>query len=305
MKTPKYLTAGDTIGIVAPARKVSEKELSAAVKVFRSWGLQIALGKNLFGSSDQFSGTDTGRAADLQYMFDHPEIRAIICARGGYGTVRVVDMLDFSQFKKNPKWIAGFSDITVLHAHINERIGVETIHSMMPLNITGGKKMLPRALALETSRKALFGERISYHVLAHPLNRNGSASGIIVGGNLSVLYSLSGSVSDINAKEKILFIEDLDEYLYHIDRMMVNLDRAGKLSEINALIVGGMTEMRDNKIPFGKTAEEIISDIVKKYSFPVCFGFPAGHIDDNRALILGRTVSLDVRPSGVTLEFQQ
>jgi muramoyltetrapeptide carboxypeptidase len=304
MISPPALRSGDTIGIVATARKISEKELRPAIKMFQNWGLNVITGKNMFGHLDQFSGTDEERTADLQSMLDDRNINAVVFARGGYGTVRIIDRIDFGKFQKHPKWLAGFSDITVIHAHVQQNLGIETLHSMMPVNIVNGKKMIFRAGALESMRKALFGEKLSYRADAHPLNREGRAMGEIVGGNLSVLYSLSGSVSDIDTTGKIFFLEDLDEYLYHIDRMMVNLDRAGKFNKIKGLVIGGMSEVRDNKIPFGKTAEQIVSDIVKKYKFPVCFGFPAGHVDDNRALILGRPAELIISKTVAKLVYK-
>lgn len=302
--TPPYLAPGNTIGIVATARKILPRELTAAIRTFQNWGLKVILGKNIYGEHHQYSGTDKERAADLQSMLDDPDIRAVVIARGGYGTVRVIDHIDFSGFIHKPKWIVGFSDITVLHSHIHQRFGIETIHAMMPLNMVGGKKMIARKEALESLHRALFGERLEYQIPTHSLNRPGKAEGQLTGGNLSVLYSLSGSVSDIDTEGKILFLEDLDEYLYHIDRMMVCFDRAGKLKGINGLVIGGMTKMKDNKVPFGKTAEEIVADVVKKYKFPVCYGFPAGHMDDNRALILGRKVQLNIGGKRVHLKFQ-
>jgi muramoyltetrapeptide carboxypeptidase len=303
MICPPSLKPGNKVGIIAPARKVSFKELEPAIKVFNSWGLETILSPHLLGSCNQYSGTDEERTADLQAMLDHPEIRAIFCARGGYGTLRIIDQLDFSKFCKKPKWIVGFSDITVLHAHIQQNFSIETLHAMMPLNIISGKKMQKRMLALESLRCALFGQKLKYNTEPHPLNLKGSAEGILIGGNLSLLYAISGSISEPDTRDKILFIEDLDEYLYHIDRMMMNLKRSGKLSHIKGMIVGGMTEMKDNKIPFGKTAEEIISEEVKDFDFPVCFNFPAGHMDDNRALILGRNVKLKVNKKETVLEF--
>jgi muramoyltetrapeptide carboxypeptidase len=288
MIIPTYLKKGDKIGIVATARKISEAELEPALKIIEENGLVPVLGKYLFHSYHQFSGTDAERCADLQAMLDDKSIKAIFVARGGYGTVRIIDKIDFSNFKKNPKWIVGYSDITVLHAHINKVLGISTLHATMPINF------LQDAYATETLFKALFGEKLHYEFAAHKLNRKGKVEGELVGGNLSILYALSGSISDINTNNKILFIEDLDEYLYHIDRMMVNLKRSGKLSNLKALIVGGMSDMKDNLIPFGKTAEEIIAEHVEEYSYPVCFGFPAGHIKNNYALKMGAIAKLNI-----------
>lgn len=287
---PPYLKKGDTIGIIACARKISREEMDPVIEILKGWGLKVELGKNLFNGDCQFSGTDAERAEDLQTMLNDASIKAVISARGGYGTMRIIDKIDFTAFQKNPKWLVGYSDITVLHSHIHT-LGIETLHATMPINFHKD------AEALETLRKALFGEKIKYEISSHPLNRIGIAEGELVGGNLSLLYALAGSVSDIDTTGKILFIEDLDEYLYHIDRMMMNLKRSGKLSHLAGLVVGGMSDMKDNAIPFGKTAEEIILDAVKEYNYPVCFHFPAGHIDKNLALYLGRKAKLEVTTS--------
>ncbi|MBN8696702.1 MAG: LD-carboxypeptidase [Bacteroidetes bacterium] len=282
---PEFLKKGDKIGIVACARKISKEELQPAIDILQNWGLEVVLGKNVFNAEHQFSGTDEERAADLQSMLDDTSIKAVISARGGYGTVRIIDKLNFSTFKKHPKWIIGYSDITVLHSHIHN-MGIQTLHATMPINFKVNEE------ATETLRKSLFGEKIHYSFEPHALNKNGKAEGILVGGNLSLLYALCGSNSDIDTNGKILFIEDLDEYLYHIDRMMMNLKRSGKLSGLTGLIVGGMSDMKDNTVPFGKTAEAIILDAVKEYNYPVCFHFPCGHIDRNVAIILGKKVEL-------------
>jgi muramoyltetrapeptide carboxypeptidase len=294
MITPQYLRPGDKIGIVAPARKIVLGEIQAAIKTFEDLGLEVVLGHNLLKSNHQFSGTDAERAEDLQILLDRPDIKAIIAARGGYGTLRIIDMLDFTTFKKHPKWMVGYSDITVLHAHI-QSFGIESLHATMPINFY---KNGPDDPAVTSLINALFGKHISHNYIPaganKQLNRTGACKGELVGGNLSILYSLSGSLSDLNTKGKILFIEDLDEYLYHIDRMMHQLDRSGKLKDLKGLIVGGMTQMKDNTIPFGRTAEEIIFDSVKKYDYPLCFDFPAGHVADNKALIMGRLVEFSV-----------
>lgn len=298
--TPPYLKPGDKIGIVSTARKITREELQPAVECFNKEGFEIVFGKNLFKEQNQFSGTDDERAEDFQRMLDNPEIKAILCARGGYGTVRIIDKLDFTSFKKNPKWICGFSDVTVLHSHIEKKFGIETIHSIMPVQL---KKLGGESEAAKTLVKSLKGGLLNYKFPAHELNREGNTKGVLVGGNLSILYSLLGSVSDIDTAGKILFIEDIDEYLYHIDRMMMALKRAGKLDKLKGLVAGGMTDMKDNTVPFGKTAEEIIVDAVREYAYPVCFNFPAGHIDNNCAIYLGRKVELDVGTNHSSLIF--
>jgi len=292
---PQFLKKGDKIAIIASARKISKEELEPAVRILKNWGLEVVFGKNLFNADHQFSGTDTERAADLQEMLDDASVKAIISARGGYGTVRIIDMIDFTKFKQQPKWVVGYSDITVLHSHIHN-MGIQTLHATMPINFTKHEE------ATETLRKLLFGETINYTFESHSLNRTGNAEGILVGGNLSLIYALCGSSSDIDTSNKILFIEDLDEYLYHVDRMMINLKRSGKLSKLAGLVVGGMSDMKDNAIPFGKTAEEIILDAVKEYRYPVCFNFPCGHIDKNLAITLGKKMSLNVSKENSNLK---
>jgi muramoyltetrapeptide carboxypeptidase len=300
MITPPYLKPGDKIAIVATARKITKEELQPALKKFMEWGFEVVLGKNIYAQENQYAGSDEQRLFDLQQMLDDPSVKAIICARGGYGTVHFIDRIDFSAFIKNPKWIVGYSDITVLHSHIHSNFQIETIHATMPLNFPSDGTDNE---ALLTLRKALTGEKLSYTLKNDSLSRQGKVEGILVGGNLSLLYALSATPSDISTSGKILFIEDLDEYLYHIDRMMLQLKRSGKLKSLTGLIVGGMTEMRDNMVPFGKTAYEIISDAVKEYDYPVCMGFPAGHTEDNRALIFGRKITLIVNESETNISF--
>ena len=301
MKTsPPFLKPGDSVGIVAPARKISHPELEPAIAIFKTWGLKVILGDNIFKSDNQFSGTDDERAADFQKMLDNNDIKAIFCARGGYGTVRIIDLLDFSNFIKSPKWIVGFSDITVIHSHIQNICGIETIHAAMPINFSTPD--FSKA-TLTSLKDTLFGETLKYKIKGHPFNKEGTAQGILVGGNLSVLYSLLGSVSDIKTENKILFIEDLDEYLYHIDRMMMCLKRAGKLKDLSGLIVGGMNKMNDNTVPFGKTPYEIINEILKDYSYPVCYNFPSGHIKDNRSLIMGKKLDIQILKSKASINF--
>ena len=294
---PSTLQQGDKIGIISTARKINEEELVFAKKTIESWGLKVVFGNNLFHEHNQFAGTDKQRAADLQQMMDNPDIKAIICARGGYGTVRILDLIDFSGFQEKPKWIAGYSDVTALHYTLHN-LNIASLHSTMPINFSNNTNN-----SLESLKKALFGKLISYNFLENNLNRIGNAKGQVVGGNLSVFYSLLGSNSDINTDGKILFLEDLDEYLYHIDRMMTNLKRNGKLSNLAGLIVGGMSKMNDNTIPYGKNATEIIAESVSEYDYPVAFNFPAGHIDNNNTLILGQTASLKVNQNYSNLTF--
>ena len=292
----KDLNIGDKIGIISTARKISLEELNPSIKLLEEWGLKVVFGKNLFEEDNQFSGTVAQRSSDLESMIDDDSIKAILCARGGYGTVQIIDKVDFSHLIKNPKWIIGYSDVTVLHSHLHQ-LGITSLHATMPINF---EKNTPKAL--ESLKSALFGLGNLTEINHHHFNRFGKVEGEIVGGNLSILYSLLGSGSDINTDGKILFIEDLDEYLYHIDRIMMNLKRNGKLKNLKALIIGGMSDMNDNTIPFGKTAEEIILEYIKEFDFPVCFNFPAGHLDDNRTLVFGKECTLEINENGVILK---
>jgi muramoyltetrapeptide carboxypeptidase len=287
MITPPYLKKGDTIAIVATARKNIDDNLAFAKDLLTSWGLNVKVGSTIGLDLNQLAGTDEQRAQDFQDQMDNQNIKAIWCVRGGYGTVRMLDLLDFTKFKLKPKWVIGFSDVTVLHNHMNT-MGFKSIHGIMPVSSKATED------AKESLRISLFGEKLKYEIDTHPMNRMGKASGELVGGNLSILYSLLGSPSAINCDDKILFIEDLDEYLYHIDRMMINLRRNGCLESIKGIIVGGMTKMKDNDIPWGKDALQIIDDVTKKYKIPVIYNFPAGHVSDNRALIMGNKVSISV-----------
>lgn len=296
---PPFLQAGDSIGIVAPARKVSKEEMGPAIQFLENAQLKVSFGEHLFAADNQFGGTDKERANDFQAMLDNPEIKAILCARGGYGSVRIIDRLDFGTFMQHPKWVCGFSDITVFHSHIHTQCHTATLHSTLALNIPQNT-----STANSTFLDALFGKKITHAFPSHPLNRTGLASGEMVGGNLSMLYSLLGSPSDINTDGKILFIEDLDEYLYHIDRMIMNLKRNGKFDHLAGLVVGAMSDMHDNTIPFGRTAEEIIAEHCSEYDFPICFGMPAGHINDNRTLIFGQAMTLDVNDASTLLSNQ-
>ncbi len=295
-KLPPYLHAGDKILLIATARSVSEADMLPALHQLRSWGFEIETGPHLYSKYNQFAGTDDERCSDLQWALDHPQAKAIIIARGGYGTMRIIDRISFKGYKKYPKWVAGYSDITALHNSLYNQ-GFCSIHGTMPVNFTRNE------IATLSLKNVLCGEKVLYQINTHPLNRSGKAEAEIVGGNLSLLYALNGSSSAIDLSGKILFIEDLDEYLYHIDRMMLSLRRAGKLKKLAALVVGGMSDMRDNDIPFGETALEIIRRNVEEFDFPVCFNFPAGHIDNNRAFYHGRKCVLRVTESDVEFTY--
>jgi muramoyltetrapeptide carboxypeptidase len=297
MTIPPYLSPGDTIAIIATARKISREELNPAIKTFKDAGYEVELGHNIFKQHNQFAGTDEDRLEDLQWALDDENVKAVVIARGGYGTLRLIDGVDFTQFREKPKWIVGYSDVTVLHSHIHAHYKIQTLHATMPINFPKNEEAVSSVL------QALSGKLYSHSFDPHPLDRKGKTEGILIGGNLSLLYALSASASDINTTGKILFLEDLDEYLYHVDRMMMNLKRSGKLKDLAGLVVGGMSEMKDNAIPFGKTAEEIIIDAVSEYEYPVCFNFPAGHIDRNLAVYLGKSIKLDIGEKNNLIHF--
>ncbi len=298
-KTPTYLIPGDTVAITCPAKKLP-RDILEAVKLLESWRLNVILGETVNASWHQFAGDDELRASDMQRFLDDTNIKAIFAARGGYGTIRIIDLLDFSIFRNHPKWIIGFSDITVLHSHIQALYKTESIHGQMPLTIPDGS-----SVSLETLRKALFNEPLEYTYKSKVKNRSGESNGILIGGNLTLMVIMAGSVSEQDYAGKILFLEDVGEYLYSLDRMMWNLKRSGKLSDLKGLIVGSFTEIKDNDIPFGQSAEQIIMEHVKEFDFPVCFNFPAGHIADNRALIFGRKINLNVEGQHVRLTYSE
>ncbi len=291
MLQPPFLKPGDTIGIIAPSRKISPDMLYPCVKLFESWGLKVVQGKNIYAGENQFAGTDEQRRHDLQQMLDDSSVNAIMCARGGYGTIRILDGLQLSGFEANPKWLIGYSDITVLHSYFSVVHDCPTVHAIMPVNYTLGSG---ETISWKKLRMLLFGELPEYKVETHKFNNQGVAEGKIVGGNLSVLYSLAGTPYDIDMRGAILFLEDLDEYLYHIDRMMMNLKVSGKLAQLSGLIIGGMSDMKDNTIPFGKNAMEIIASYTKDFHYPVMFNFPAGHTEINLPLIFGKKAELRI-----------
>lgn len=298
MIASKSLSQGAKIAIASPARFISEADLQHSLHYLRGKGFIPVYDERIFSISNQFAGDDELRAGILQSYLDDPDIDAIICARGGYGTVRIIDRLDFDRFIHKPKWIIGYSDITVLHGKLQE-MGYESIHATMPINFRDNTDA-----SLTSLINAMTTQTLSYKIENSPLNIKGEAEAEIVGGNISVLYSLLGSGTFPDTKGKILFLEDLDEYLYHIDRMMFAFERAGRLSYIKGLVVGGLTKMHDNTTPFGKTAEQIILERVADKDIPVCFNFPAGHIDDNRAIILGRKTKLTIEQDIVTFRQQ-
>ncbi len=295
---PKPLKKGDKIVIIAPAGLITPDLVKLAIDVFEDWGLEVKRGEHLFAQHFQFAGTDKQRLADLQNALDDPEIKAVICARGGYGCMRIADKINWQGFIKNPKWVCGFSDITVLHSAIH-KLGICSAHTLMPLNMA---KLQPEAPQIIKFKELLFQNKVSYKLDGHSFNRFGNYKGSLVGGNLSLLYALNGTLFDIDFQGKILFLEDVGEHYYHIDRMIQGLRLAGKFEKLGGLILGGFSEMTDNKRPFGKTPEEIIIDVVKNFNYPVAFGFPGGHIEENYPLPFGEEVVLQVSELGTKIE---
>lgn len=299
MISPPPLKAGERIALVAPARKISPVELAVSISIMEGWGFEVVCGPNLYNTQDQYAGSDEERLQDLQWALDDESIRAVVCARGGYGTLRILDAIDFTAFIRHPKWIVGYSDITVIHSHVNTVFGIETLHAAMPINF---ERLGQNSSSLLSLKNALTDQPLRYAFPAHPFDRPGSVAGEMIGGNLSILYSLNGSKSFGDTSGKLLFIEDLDEYLYHVDRMMQNLLRSGKISGLSGFLVGGMDDMRDNEVPFGKDALEIVRDTVDSFQFPTAFGIEAGHGQKNHALILGRKAFLETGTKTI-LEF--
>ncbi|SFH12804.1 S66 peptidase family protein [Pedobacter insulae] len=297
IKQPPYLKKGDKIAIVCPAKKLP-KPIDGAIAILKSWGLEVIIGETVNADYHQFAGNDNLRTADLQRFLDDPEIRAIIAGRGGYGTIRLIDELDFTVFNEYPKWLIGFSDITILLSHAFAKLNTQSIHGQMPYTF---ENSTPQALA--SLQGILFGEKISYQYESVFGNRPGNVEGILIGGNLTLLIAVEGSVSEMDFEDKILFLEDVGEHEYSIDRMMRILKRKGKLNKLKALIVGAFNELGEETIPFGQTPEEVIWELVKEYNYPVCFNFPTGHIDDNRAMVLGRNISLNINKQEVQFKY--
>ncbi len=298
MQTPSSLLPGDTIAIVAPSRAINLEDLEYTINIIEQNGFVAKVGNSIGLQNGQFAGSDRERANDINSMFADKSVKAIWCARGGYGSVRTLQYVDFELVQKNPKWFIGYSDITVFHSAFHN-LGLETIHATMPVNINPNSDIEN----VNTLVEILMGKKLSYMIKSHGFNIKGSAVGQLVGGNLSVLYSLRNTPIDLDTSGKILFIEDLDEYLYHIDRMIMNLKYSGFLKNLKGLLIGGLSDMKDNAIPFGKKAEEIILEHVCDLGISVCFGFNAGHTIKNIALPMGRVVNLTVAENECNLLF--
>jgi muramoyltetrapeptide carboxypeptidase len=296
---PPYLKKGDTIGIVCPAGYMPYEKVKTCIDVLQQWGYKVVIGKTVGLQSNYFAGTDEERLNDLQYLLDDKNVKAILCARGGYGMSRIIDYIDFKKFKKDPKWLIGFSDITVLHAYVNQQLKIATLHAPMAgaFNEDGYKNEYVLSL-----QKALKGNVSDYSCAIHPFNKTGEATGELVGGNLSLLMHLIGSKFSFNTGHKILFLEDVGEYIYSIDRMFIQLKRAGILENVAGLIIGGFTEMKDTTIPFGQDVYDVINYQLDEYRYPVCFDFPVSHATNNYALKEGVNHTLKVSDQKVNLK---
>ena len=299
---PEYLKKGDTVAIVAPSGVLKNYNgyILKAKELLKSWELEVVIGENVFNDNGHFAGTDNQRSADFQLALDDKAIKAIWCARGGYGAMRVIDNLNFEKYKENPKWIIGYSDITAIHNDLHNNKS-ESIHGIMCKSLE--KIDVDNNESISLLKKTLFGEKLSYTIEGNNYNIEGNSNGQLIGGNLTLLHCLLGSESSIDTDGKILFIEDLGEYLYHIDRMLISLKRAGYFDNCKGLIVGDFTDMRKNTTPFGRNLKELILDIVKEYDFPVSFGFTAGHGEKNYPMILGREINLEVSKQQSTINF--
>lgn len=300
---PSYLKVGDTVAIVAPAGILKNREttIENAKILLESWGLKVVIGKNVFKQNNHFAGTDEERLQDFQEALDNPTIKAIWAARGGYGSVRILDKINLSKFRKKPKWIVGYSDITAFHNHLNS-LGFETLQAMMPTSLEEKPEEIIETIA--SFKKALFGEELRYEIPSSNYNRDGKISGEIVGGNLSILMSMLGSKSQLKTDGKILFIEEIGEYEYAIDRMLQSLKRAGYFKNVKGVMLGNFSKIRKNSTSWGSTIEELILDVLPK-EIPVLFDFPAGHEADNRALFFGRKVDITIQKDTSTVVFHQ
>ncbi len=296
---PPYLQQGDTIGIVCPSGYLPYNNAETCIATLKQWGFKVKVGKTLGNQFNYFSGTDEERLADLQSMLDDKTLKAILCGRGGYGLSRIIDSMNFESFIQYPKWIIGFSDITILHAHINKHFGIATMHAPMAaaFNDRGFENEYVQSL-----KQVLVGEEISYSCAAHPLNKTGNAQGELIGGNLTIIAHLIGSNSGYDTTRKILFMEDIGEYLYNIDRLFIQLKRSGLLHNLAALVIGGFTDMKDTIIPYGSDVYSIIHEHLSSYDYPVCFGFPVGHQTNNYALKVGGVYQLSVTDNEVVLK---
>jgi muramoyltetrapeptide carboxypeptidase len=299
-RQPEFLTPGDEVEIISPAFAIDTEKIESAAGILEEWGLKVHLGRNVLKREGPFAGTDEQRLYDFQKATDNRRIKAVFCSRGGYGMLKIINRIDFSSLKKNPKWFTGFSDITVLHLWLSEMENLVSIHGEMPLNFSDPGKS---EHTMESLRGALFGEWKPVTWTGRYL-KPAEVSGELTGGNLSLIYSLTGTPGEPKTKGKILFIEEVGEYYYHLDRMLTSMKLAGRLKDLSAMIVGGLNEMKETRIPWNKSPEKIISDIVKDYNYPVFFNFPAGHISDNRAFYIGKKARMELAGKRVKLSYE-
>ena len=303
MIQPKFLKAGDTLAIVAPSGilKNRQSEVNQAIDLLKGWGLHVVIGKNVFSKDDHFAGTDEQRCEDLQGAMDDPKISAIWCARGGYGTVRILDKLDYTKFRQNPKWLIGYSDITALHNQFHNK-GFQSLHGLMCVNLTKDLNEIKESVS--TFKSTIFGKPVNYTLVGSQYNRVGESSGQLVGGNLTILHTMLGSETSIDTSGKILFIEEIGEYKYHIDRMLQSLKRAGYFENLKGLLVGDMSKIRKNTTLWGTSVEQLILEALSEYDFPIAFNMPAGHEKDNRSMILGKTIELKVEKNISSVKYK-
>lgn len=303
MIQPKFLKAGDTLAIVAPSGilKNRQSEVNQAIDLLKGWGLHVVIGKNVFSKDDHFAGTDEQRCEDLQGAMDDPKISAIWCARGGYGTVRILDKLDYTKFRQNPKWLIGYSDITALHNQFHNK-GFQSLHGLMCVSLTKDLNEIKESVS--TFKSTIFGKPVNYTLVGSQYNRVGESSGQLVGGNLTILHTMLGSETSIDTSGKILFIEEIGEYKYHIDRMLQSLKRAGYFENLQGLLVGDMSKMRKNTTLWGTSVEQLILEALSEYDFPIAFNMPAGHEKDNRSMILGKTIELKVEKNISSVKYK-
>lgn len=302
LKQPQFLKQGDTVAIVAPAGILKNRvgEINKAKTLLKSWGLHTVIGKHVFNQGRHFAGTDDERCEDFQNALDDKSIRAIWCARGGYGSVRILDKLDWTAFKEYPKWIIGYSDITAIHSEVHN-LGVQSLHAMMCTSLQDDAETIKETIS--TFKDAIFGASLNYTLEASKYNQPGVVSAPIVGGNLTILHTMLGSKTSLDTSGKILFIEEIGEYKYHIDRMLQSLKRAGYFEHCKGVIIGDMTKIKRNTTPWGSSIEQLILDVLSEYKFPIAFNMKAGHEKDNRALILGKTITLEVKKTSSTISF--
>ncbi len=296
---PPDLRPGDCIGVVCPAGYMPADKAQTAIETLQEWGFKVKVGNTLGHQFNYFSGNDRERLKDLQDMLDDKSVQAILCARGGYGISRIIDSIDFRKFKKHPKWIIGFSDITLLHSHLFTNLKISSLHAPMAAAFNDGENS---NVYIQSLHDALFGRKATYSTAGHAYNQKGKADGILVGGNLSLLAHACGTTSDINTEKKLLFLEDIGEYVYNVDRMLHQLKRCGKLDDLHGLIIGKFSDMKDTMIPFGESTYEVIKNIAKDYDYPVCFDFPVSHEKENYALKIGGRYELSVANTSVQLE---